>query len=270
MEDLNAIDEAGTVGSQDPRLKPSSANQSAALHTRNKSQMQGMNPAQRPTMTDPSRDPFKKIEGVDQSNQKVRGYKGIQGADYTVSETPLINVIDDEEKTGVHNISPRSSQDLAATEKAARAQLNKAAIDGEHDNFRHDLSQMADREPNKFKFTQQNNGDFNLARKEGIATPDPRMNPSNAKQSAALHARSKEDMQGVNMKNRPTIDPSKKGLDPFAPIETRPKKLGEAGGEKFSSAAEEYSALKSKYKKVHGAQWKQALEKHIAKKYKGE
>ena len=44
-------------------------------------------------------------EGVDQSNQKVRGYKGVQPTDYTVSETPLINVVEDDEPTKIKRIT---------------------------------------------------------------------------------------------------------------------------------------------------------------------
>jgi hypothetical protein len=49
------------AGTLDPRLKPQSTQASAALHGKDKSQMQGVGP--RPTMTDPKRDPFKPLGG---------------------------------------------------------------------------------------------------------------------------------------------------------------------------------------------------------------
>lgn len=200
-------------------------------------------------------------EGVDQSNQKGRGYKGVDPADYTVSETPLINVVEDDEPTKVKSpmlsspeIDKHFQKPSTPPQGFQPTQKSQQAISNLEKNFEKDLAATAAKQP-EFKFTKQPNGDFSFARKEALTPQDPRLKMQSPQSSAQLHTKDKSQMQGVNMDQRPTMTDPKR--DPFKT---------ESSGEKlFGDASEEYESLKKKYKGAELQQKQQALLKRLKK-----
>jgi hypothetical protein len=187
--------------------------------------------------------PIKKFEGVSQSKRAVHGYKGEDPTDYVVSEedkqddVPKINVVPDQEKTNA-GVEPPSNADYPNLSPEQIKQRRQQDVTSLSTAFDMTASDMAKKNPAKFKFTPRKDG-FSLVNKDAFNNPSK---PNTPEQDAAAYEKFKNKKESVKRESK--------------------------GSEKLGSAAEEYAELKKKYKGAELKQKEEALAKRLAAKKK--